>query len=188
MLKKFLNKPALSLDYSYIERSLTKEEHWKHPFTLLLQEGNIKLKEENFSSNKDSMFLGLKFIRGISEIVFRFIQEDVILVVLFKRIKKDCGLRSSFLDFAWFLDMVAKKESGLNRIIGKVQRLKKGGHGDISTERMVMFYIRHLNGSICQVKGEPLDGFDKPKGIWVYLDMKNYKPFKRRRRKQWMNS
>ncbi|WP_461833102.1 hypothetical protein [Desulfothermus sp.] len=182
MLKKFLNKPALSLDYSYIERSLTKEEHWKHPFTLLLQEGNVKLKEENFSSNKDSMFLGLKFVRGISEIVFRFIQEDVILVVLFKRIKKECGLKSSFLDFAWFLDMVAKKESQLNRIIGKVQKLKKDGYGDISTERMVKFYLKHLNGSICDVKGEPLVNIGKPKGVWLYLDLKNYKPLKRRRK------
>jgi type III secretion system regulator LcrR len=156
---------APPVDLKQLDESLPESSQYAHPLTLALIAEGLEITPMRLSRHSSSMFLGLRFEAGASEIVYRLIDPQNVIVVLYRRLKEISGLRNPFKDFIWFLEFLTRKELGLERVMGMTKQLS-GSPGGLSSRRIAKFYKECLNAKTLGWHGE---------NEWVYLDLKDYK-------------
>jgi type III secretion system regulator LcrR len=111
------------------------------------------------------MLVGLRFEVGVVEIVYRLVDRQNVMIVLYRRLREISGLTNPFKDFIWFLEFLTRKELGLERVMGMTKQLSDAPWG-LSSRRIARFYKECLNGKTLGWH----EGHE-----WVYLDLKDYK-------------
>ncbi len=162
---------AACLSYADIQKGLAESEQFKHPLTRFLQKQGFRIERECLSEDPDSLFLGLKFKVGKAEIVYRLVSPEVVLIVSYRRLGQRKGMRNTFAEFFWFIELLTRPEFGLKQVIGCVDALKDS---PLSSERILYLYTHCLNGKMLMLKDRPL----WHTGTWVYLELKDYKPLR----------
>ncbi len=94
------------------------------------------------------------------ELVYRRPEPRLLLIVLYRRIERSESLRNPFADLIWFLLQATRREFGVSRIMGFIDRDPAVPNG-LSNQRLTRFYTRFFNA-----KHTRYDGAD-----WLYRDV-----------------
>lgn len=147
-----------------IEKGLDEGEHFAHPLTLALVEDGFTVNPERLSDHAQSMLLGLRFQVGTSEIVYRLVDAQTLVVVLFRRIRPAPGLMSPFKDIVWFAEYVIRLDLGIKYALGRIKP-PMNAQGGLPAPRIAAFYKKYLGA-------ETLGWHDHVE--WVVLDLDRF--------------
>jgi type III secretion system regulator LcrR len=105
-------------------------------------------------------FIGPRCAIRSCELVYRRPEPRLLLIVLYRRIERTESLRNPFADLIWFLLQATRREFGIRRIMGFIDRDPAMPDG-LSNQRLTRFYTRFFNA-----RHTRYDGAD-----WLYRDV-----------------
>lgn len=137
----------------------------------VLREHGVKTRP--YCLPNSSLVVGEVFQRDGYELVFRLEENQILILVAYRRIRARQGLANPFRILLWFMELLCIPESGVRTIKALPLAPVSGKGPRLSTQQLYAFYRHYLGGRPAEHDGEP---------GWLALDVVDFCPLGKRSR------
>lgn len=116
-----------------------------------------------------------------AEIVFRVLDRETVVIVLYRRTAMHATLRTAFTGLIRFADRLRSRDLGVKRLVGVVDTSSYRPEGGLSDDRLERFYrlmgARRISpGEVPGLTPLALPWYTARRTVWVALELDDFRP------------